>query len=55
MSGEWVAPVALKVGKTMVKAGTWLMTVRIVDDKLWRKIKSGEITGFSIGGVASVV
>ena len=39
-------------GKTVVK-GTWIMTVKVTDDELWAMCKSGDITGFSIGGVAS--
>lgn len=35
-----------------VKAGTWLMGVRVVDDGLWKRVKDGSLTGFSIGGIA---
>jgi hypothetical protein len=35
-----------------VRAGTWLMGVRIVDDGLWKRVKDGSLTGFSIGGIA---
>jgi len=35
-----------------LKKGAWLMTLRIDDDDVWQKIKSGELTGFSIGGSA---
>lgn len=34
--------------------GTWILYARIRDDKLWNKFKKGEITGWSIGGVALV-
>lgn len=39
------------VGTTAVKAGSWLVTVR-VDDETWRQITSGALTGLSIGGYA---
>ena len=34
-----------------VKKGTWLMTVEIANDEVWKAIKKGEITGLSMGGV----
>lgn len=34
--------------------GTWILYARIRDDELWKKFKKGEITGWSIGGVALV-
>jgi hypothetical protein len=38
-------------GKTY-PAGTWCLATRIVDDRLWSDVKSGEFTGYSIGGSA---
>lgn len=35
-----------------IKKGTWLLRVRIQSDAIWRDVKSGKITGFSIGGSA---
>lgn len=52
---SWVSPLDMVMGEEKVKKGTWVMTVKVLDDALWRQIKSGEITGFSIGGVATVV
>ncbi len=49
---SYVAPVAFAVGEQQVKAGTWLLGIRAVDDGLWTAIKSGDYTGFSIGGTA---
>lgn len=51
---SYVAPVDFALGDTTVKAGTWLITVRVNEDKIWDKVKKGEITGFSIGGKAKV-
>jgi hypothetical protein len=31
------------------------MTVKIEDDEMWEAVKSGEYTGFSIGGSAQKV
>lgn len=44
-----------KVGGKKVKKGSWVITVKILDDAVWKKVKDGDITGFSIGGVATVV
>jgi site-specific DNA-adenine methylase/predicted RNA-binding Zn-ribbon protein involved in translation (DUF1610 family) len=55
---SYVAPCELDIegpagGKsTRIRSGTWLMAVRVLDDKLWRDIKEGAITGYSIGGSA---
>jgi hypothetical protein len=32
--------------------GTWLLATRIIDDGLWKQVRSGEFTGYSIGGTA---
>jgi hypothetical protein len=37
-----------------LKAGSWMMAERVLDDEMWSAIKNGEITGFSIGGTAVV-
>lgn len=33
-----------------VPLGTWMVTMRVQDDKVWDKIKSGELKGFSLEG-----
>lgn len=37
-----------------LRKGTWVMSIRVNSDSVWKMIKNGEITGFSIGGVAEV-
>ena len=49
---SFLAPVDMEVGGQAVKAGTWLMGVRVLDDALWKSCKGGDLTGFSIGGSA---
>jgi len=49
---SYIAPVDFAVGGTKVKKGTWLLMYHILDDALWADIKSGKLTGFSIGGFA---
>jgi len=49
---SYLAPVAFTLDGTQVRKGTWLLAERILDDDLWAQIKSGELTGLSIGGSA---
>jgi hypothetical protein len=49
---SYVAPVDFAVGTEAIKAGTWLLAIRVKDDGLWESIKAGGFTGFSIGGSA---
>jgi len=49
---SYLAPEDLVVGETAIKKGTWLFGVRVLSDELWRMVKDGELTGFSIGGSA---
>jgi hypothetical protein len=51
---SYVAPTDFQLGDRFVKKGTWLATVQCLDDDLWELIKDGEITGLSIGALASV-
>ena len=48
----FVSPVAFELNGRMVTKGTWVMTMKVFDDEAWALIKSGKITGFSIGGRA---
>ena len=38
--------------EVLVKKGSWILTLRILDSDLWAKIKNGELNAFSIGGDA---
>lgn len=49
---SYLAPVDFEIEEQKVKKGTWLMRVRVVDPDLWAAVKSGKLTGFSIGGSA---
>ena len=52
---SWITPVNMKIGNQKIKRGTWLMTVHVRSKDIWEKIKTGQITGLSIGGVAKVI
>jgi len=49
---SYIAPVDFEMGGQQVKAGTWLLAQKIIDDELWKLIKGGDVTGLSIGGSA---
>ena len=50
---SYIAPVQMNLGGTVIKAGSWMMGLRIEDDEMWAAVKSGAITGLSIGGWAT--
>ena len=49
---SYLAPNDFKVGEATIRKGTWLLAVRVLSDPLWELVKSGRLTGFSIGGSA---
>ena len=51
---SYIAPVDFEMGGEPVSKGTWVMVTKVVDDALWEDVKAGKITGYSIGGVATV-
>jgi len=49
---SYTAPIDMSIGSSIVKAGTWIMVIKVNDAAVWKKIKEGSITGLSIGGKA---
>lgn len=49
---SWIAPNDGYIGDQEVKKGAWLVKIEVKDPEIWKKIENGDITGFSIGGVA---
>jgi hypothetical protein len=47
---SFVAPVDFAAGDQLIRRGSWVMAAKVLDDEYWRRVKAGEITGFSIGG-----
>lgn len=45
---------SFREGGQLVRKGSWYQTVKVRDKALWSKIEKGEITGFSMGGLAEV-
>lgn len=49
---SYIAPIDFEYeGRSVVK-GTWIVTVKVLDEDTWQAVKKGEIRGFSIGGTA---
>jgi len=52
---SYMAPVNFEINGRKIVKGTWVMTVKVFDDEVWILIKTGKITGFSIGGRARLI
>jgi len=50
---SFIVPDNMEMGGQKVKKGSWLMTVKVNDGKVWQNVKDGKYTGFSIGGYAA--
>lgn len=46
---SWVAKSTYEYGNGEVKTGDWMMTLHILDDAVWDLVKSGDLTGLSVG------
>lgn len=51
---SYIAPCDFTLGNKTIKSGSWLIVVKILDTKVWKSVKEGGITGFSIGGHAKI-
>jgi len=49
---SYIAPVDFTVVNKSIKKGTWVLTVRVLDKKIWKAVKDGELNGFSMAGYA---
>jgi hypothetical protein len=48
---SYLAPSDGEMGGQSYSAGTWIMAVKVRSDDLWEMVKSGDYSGFSIGGI----
>jgi hypothetical protein len=46
---NWQTRVPQTIGTQNIQKGTWMTTARILNDDLWREIKEGRITAWSVG------
>ena len=49
---SYIAPVEFKMALQTIKKGSWVLSVRVLDKKIWKAIKDGDLTGFSMAGYA---
>jgi hypothetical protein len=49
---SYVSPVNMVLNDKVIKAGSWLWTIQVHSDEVWSDIKSGNLTGVSISGIA---
>lgn len=52
---SFIVPLDMTIGNVVVKKGAWVIKVKVLDDNVWKAVKNGTVTGFSIGGKARVV
>lgn len=48
---SFIAPHDVIINETFIPDGSWIMTVKVLDDEIWGLVKSGELNGFSIRGI----
>ena len=51
---SWMVREDTVIDGRKIKKGTWMVTIKVVDDGVWALILSGKLRGFSIGGMAKV-
>lgn len=49
---NYIAPKEFEIGKEKIQKGSWILIIRIRDAALWKLVKEGTITGFSMAGLA---
>ncbi|MCM2674086.1 XkdF-like putative serine protease domain-containing protein [Alkalicoccobacillus plakortidis] len=52
---SWIAKTDMKLGDDDITAGTWVMTVKVSDADSLESIKNGDVTGFSMVGLAETI
>lgn len=51
---NYIAPVDFTIGKRKVKKGSWMLVTRVLDEQVWKDIKAGKLTGYSMAGYAKI-
>lgn len=49
---NYIAPSDMVIENQKVKKGSWIIVLRILDKKIWKEVKEGKLTGFSMAGIA---
>jgi len=51
---SYIAPIDMSIGNAVIKSGSWVLVTR-PSNEMWDLFKSGEITGYSMYGIAREV
>lgn len=51
---SYIAPADFVVSNQQIKKGSWILVTRVLDKKVWKDIKEGRLTGYSMAGYAKV-
>jgi len=51
---SYIAPADFVVSNQQIKKGSWILVTRVLDKKVWKDIKEGHLTGYSMAGYAKV-
>ena len=51
---SYLTPMDMTIGTLVVPEGSWIITIHVLDGKIWKQVKAGKLNGFSIGGKARV-
>ena len=54
LAESYIAPIGFTLNGKIVTEGSWVMVVKVNDAEIWKLVKAGKVTGFSIGGKARV-
>ena len=52
---SYIAPSEISYGEQKFPQGTWMMGVKVTDDKAWKLVEKGILTGFSIMAINPVI
>ncbi len=48
---SYIIPTDMQFGDYALPQGTWVLASKIFDDETWNRVKSGELTGYSVMGI----
>lgn len=48
---SYITPISMSIGEQKIKKGSWILVTR-ANDETWQAFKDGEITGYSMFGIA---
>lgn len=49
---DYIAKEDTEIGDEKVRKGSWILSVKIHSSDIWKEVKAGKLTGFSIKGMA---